>query len=390
MTRHLSRLGPIVEHDIGDDDAGALNDDVALAIYHANRSAVDRAHARLQARVPSRALEVLAAYFPEPEAVPWSVTNQRPAIDDEELMAEICSRPRSVAIDNKAVGLQLEVRTLGENVDRVDLGEPIEPDSDVVLPLPDRVRRLVNANGSVELRQFDRQCPSWASFADDIATVSGADVYCKAFIAGGNQSVNGWHRDGSDVLVTLAFGSKRFEVASTESDDRAPDIVVGADLNPGDAVLLPRGRLHCATPMTNVSCLVSIGLMRAPDWSYRQVPPTHMGYRSFPRSSQAYRLCLRPHTPPTHTSAGMTHRPTYHARMPGGLRLLRSPQQRRHHVAASGYVWDLSEIALHALLVIHAGGGVDQEVVTSRIPGNAQELGEALDELERDGLVGAS
>src|SRR5260221_702351 len=156
---------------------------------------------------------------------------------------------------------------------------------------PARLEAALADGLSLGLRQFDRQFPEWEPVVDDIATVAQADVFTKLFVTGGKESVTDWHRDQSDVVATMLSGRKRFEVAPVQArDGEPPETEVGADLEPGVALLLPRSRLHCATPLGETSVLLSIGIMRQADWGFRSVAPTHLGLDSPPRSASLAEL----------------------------------------------------------------------------------------------------
>jgi hypothetical protein len=144
--------------------------------------------------------------------------------------------PRAMASGSRPKGLEMVVKSVDKSVRAKDLGVPVELDSDSYMLDPCLLKECVAAGGSVELRQFDRLCPKWAEVADDMAMVSGADVYLKLFLAGGGWSANGWHNDSTDVLSTTLFGSKRFQI-SPPSD--ASVASVDHTIEPGDTVRAP-------------------------------------------------------------------------------------------------------------------------------------------------------
>jgi|GEM_PF-3302777 len=337
--------------EIRDESTGEIERLVAAA----NRAAVEHARRRLGIRLSAAALTSLGAYFVAPVVHEWGgLHDARPRIALPLLLRELCSRVRSVAFDAKAQGLQVEFRSLGQPVDTRELGAEVEPESRLYYLSPDAVVAAARANMSVEVRLFDRQCPSWAALADDIAAVAGADVFLKLFLAGGTESVNGWHRDTSDVVVTVLDGAKRFEVGTFNSADDAPVSEVEVLLNPGDALLLPRSRLHRATPTGDVSALLSVGLMRYGDWSYRGASPTHMHLRN-PRSQEQYRLALRSHVAPSW--GPVTRDAVCRSRAPGGIGIIEHGPRPVGFVAA-GQAFETTAEVLQLLTRIHDADGV--------------------------------
>lgn len=383
--RPLGPLAAEVNHPPTDGPSGALAEEVRSA----NTAAVQHAQRRLSSLLPTAALTVADQYFGEAAAYAWD-DGARPGISADELFGLICASPRSVSVSDKAEGLQVEVRTLGEQLQIIDLGDPVEPGSHVAVLLPKRLRGVALGNASIELRQFDRQCRSWAPFADDLSAVTGADVFLKLFVADGKHSVNGWHRDRSDVLVTVIHGGKRFAVAHVEADDDSGEerTVVDTILRPGDALLVPRNRLHNATPAGELSALLSMGLMRVADWPFRQVPPSHLGFRAYPGTAATYRLCLRSHVPPTLPGVAVGDIAPFRTRLPGGMAVL-GTDGGRMRFAAAGAVYDADEPAVRALASIHAGEGVDAREVAAQVGLPRSRCSSIVSDLIDEGLVRA-
>ncbi len=363
----------------------ALNSSpLADHVASATAAAVELARRRLATRFTAETTHAMGRYFDMPRVHRWSGM-ARPMLTAVDLLADVCSSPRTVAVGEKAAGLQVELRSPDGAVGREDLGDPIEPGADVLQLVPDRVRTAALRNASVEVRQFDRQCPSWGPLADDVAAVSGADLFVKLFMAGGERSVNGWHRDGSDVVAMVLVGSKRFSVAE-QNDDEGVRPVVDEVLHPGDAVLLPRGRPHCATPTEDFSALLSLGLMRVGDWPYRQVPPTHLGFRNYPRSAETYRLCLRPHSAATPEAASEPAGRELRTRLPGGIAVVDGDRDVVTFVAA-GSVYVGEERALRLLAAVHAHDSLLAEQAAGFVGLSVADCLPALSSLIDAGLV---
>jgi len=336
--------------------------DLTRAAAAANARALEMARGRLGRRFPAAMLSALNAYFAQP-AVHVQGDEQTLAREwtTQKLLEDICARPQAVVFGKKSQGLQVNV--IGQTIRKDLLGVQIEPESDIYYLEPEAIISAAEVNASVEVRLFDRQCTSWGQVADDIAAVSGADIFMKLFVAGGEASVNGWHRDASDVLVTILDGSKRFQVATAESADEAPVCEIDAVLRPGDALLLPRSRLHNATPTREVSALLSIGLMRHADWFYRGSSPTHLGLMN-PGQVRLYRLSLRPHVSPTWGKPGEDL--PCRSRMVGGIGIV-SREDDKVVFAAQGQIWEAEADIVTVVALILGSDGVSPAQMSRHI-----------------------
>jgi len=346
-------------------------DALTRQVAEAGSAAVDHARHRLASRLPIRALDAADQYFAVPDVDTW----------------------------------QGELRP--------------EPGADVLLLSPGRRAAVASAKLAIELRQFDRQCPRWAPFADDIATVTGADVVLKLMVAdgdpkpapdrpagadpevgggrlagadrilAGDRKAAGWRRDGSDVLITVIDGAERFAVASTEPPDAEPEPELDTVLRAGDTLRLPRTMLHSAYPDAGGSALLKMKLRRVTDWSLRHSAPSHLGFRDYPRSMKEYRLCLRSHvppTPPTHATCWDPATALLRTRVPGGLAVLGVRSSEVTFVAA-GSVFRASKSVLRVLAGIHAADGIGLSDVAEVTGVSARTTGSAVDALLRWGLV---
>jgi hypothetical protein len=368
-------------------------DALTRQVAAADSAAVDHARHRLASRLPSRALEAADQYFAVPGVDAW----------------DGAVRP--------------------------------EPGADVLLLSPGRRAAVANAKLAIELRQFDRQCPRWAPFADDVATVTGADVVLKLLVADGDpepaenrlvgalptaggdrpasgdrpvgvepragadrrafsdrfvgsdrlvgreRKPEGWRRDGSDVLITVIDGAERFAVASTEPPDAEPEPELDTVLRAGDTLRLPRTMLHTAQPDAGGSALLSMKLRRVMDWSLRHSAPSHLGFRDYPRSLREYRLCLRSHVPPTCAAAGWDpDTGLLRTRIPGGVAVLRVCGSEVTFVAA-GSVFRASKSVLRVLTGILAADGIRLSDVADVTGVSVRTSSSAVDALLRWGLV---
>jgi hypothetical protein len=320
------------------------------AIAAANQRAVGLARQRLTECFPSVAISQLGGHFANAgfyaaeqgvsSSLHWSI---------DRLLQHLCSRVHSVALGKKAERLQIGLIGTSLAPDVFDIGDLIEPHSDLYALEPASLRAAADSNASIEIRLFDRQLPEWAATADDFVAVSGADVFMKLFIAGGEASVNGWHRDSSDVFATVLDGRKRFQVGTTTCSEDAPVCDVDSVLTPGSALLVPRSRLHNVTPVYGASALLSVGLMRRGDWSYRGETPTHLGLTDL-SSAQLYRLALRSHSPMASSLPQAGH--TWRSKTPGGIGIVVELGETVTFVAG-GRLWMAPLDLVNALVRIH-------------------------------------
>ncbi len=344
-------------------------DPLTRHVAEAGSAAVDNARRRLASRLPTRALAAADQYFAAPDVDTWDG----------------------------------EVRP--------------EPGADVLLLSPARRAAVATSNVAIELRQFDRQCPRWAPFADDIATVTGADVVLRLLVADGESKApqgrragdpkagggrpsgdsrigrehkaDDWRRAGSDVLITVIDGAERFAVASTEPPDAEPEPELDTVLRPGDALRLPRTMLHAAHPDAGGSALLSMKLRRATDWSLRRATPSHLGFRDYPSSARVYRLCLRSHVPPTPIATSASWDPDtalLRTRIPGGLAVLGVHAKEVTFVAA-GSVYRASNQVVRALAAVHAADGIGTSDLAERIEVSVRVVQPVVDSLLTSGLV---
>lgn len=331
---------------------------LGTAATDAAASARAAAAGRLGRWLAPAAVEPLAAYLAE-SAVHDALADADGAVPRFELgefLDQLCRTPRAVHAAGVGSAAQVELRTTDGPNDGVAYGSQPEPESARILFSPGRLLRALEDGLSLGVRQFDRQFPAWAPIVDDVAAVAGADVFTKLFLAGGDESVTEWHRDQSDVVVTMLAGAKRFDVAPvTARDEPEPEIEVGTELRPGRALLLPRSRAHCATPLGALSALLSIGVMRHADWVFRGAIPTHLGFTTFPPSAAIYRLMLPAHVPAALAPGAPDVGRVWRSRLPGGLAVLDESGDTAE-VACRGGSFRCSENALRTLLAVHASG----------------------------------
>lgn len=351
------------------------------AVARANLSAVDAARLRLRRRYPESALADLGRHFVTPQAHQW-IADGRPAYSVARLIRDVCSAPRPVTFE-KASSLEVVFKRPDDVPGMPDVGTPIELGSNVLALEPDKVAAFVEAGGSVELRQFDRHCSEWASVADDVAVLSGADVYLKLFIAGGTRSANGWHHDATDVLATLIDGSKRFEIAGRRDRDA---LEVDFLLQPGDAVWVPRGLDHRASTTGQQSALISIGFMRAADWAHRTEVPEHLGLHTYPRSTLAYKLSLRPHKPPTFPSSDVPLTGMVQTTAIGGI-FVNGASNDDVHVSVNSQSYVFHAHAMDLFLRVHELGPLDVAVLAEKSQLDSLEFAQTLRFLCAERLV---
>ncbi len=279
-----------------------------------------------------------------------------PAMDLPAFLERLCCAPRVVHALDGGTAAQVELRTREGASDGTPFGSQPEPESAQVVFSPSRLARALDDGLSLGVRQFDRQFPEWTPVIDDVAAVTGADVFTKLFLAGGDETRTDWHRDHSDVIATMLSGAKHFAVApASATDGESPAVEVEAELRPGRVLLMPRSRLHCVTPLGSASALLSIGVMRHADWIFRGIPPTHLGFRGYPRSASVFRLMLRSHIPVAARARTWDRERSWRSRIPGGLVVL-SESAAGAEIACQGVRRRCSPDALRVLLAVHACG----------------------------------
>jgi hypothetical protein len=380
-------LGPLdLTAAVSATDAGPL----AARVAAAEGAAVKGAVRRLERWMSPEAVQHLPHYFRETVI---DGSDAFPALDpDFELPAfieELAVLPRSVYSPRLGAGAQIELRTLDGPSDGTPYGACVEPDSPAILLSPTLLTQALDAGLSVGIRQFDRQFIRWAPVADDLTTVAKADIFCKLFVAGGSASVTDWHRDRSDILVTMLSGFKHFAIAPASARDGAvPEPEVVAELRPGWVLQMPRARLHCATPSGDVSALLTISIMRHGDWAFAGAVPTHLGYASVPTTARTYGLALRSHLPMSLPAAASDPDRCWRSRAPGGLAVL-DERQGEADIAAQGQVFRLSADVLAVLEVVHAHGPISACEVRERVASDADSCEAALAMLAARGLVTA-
>jgi len=362
MTRtHVRALGVFepTPKALDERPTGELAEAAEAAVEQARR----RASARLSKWLPADLMPEFGAYFTETAFRPaGTLPNGVPRFDIDDVLNRLCAVPRAVAVAGGAgaPAAQVELRTTAGPTDGAYLGDRPEPESPRILFSPSRLQEALDRGLSLGIRQFDWQFREWAPIVDDIATVTGSDIFTKLFLAGGDESVTDWHRDQSDVVVTVLAGAKRFEVAPATAREEEPTVEVVAELRPGSGLLLPRSRLHCATPLGRTSALLSIGVMRHGDWAFRSVAPTHLGFETYPRSPALYRLMLRSHVPAALPAPDRAAPRGWRGRFPGGIVVTRASREEVEVVAA-GTRFAASVPAVRALLAVHASGVADIE-----------------------------
>ncbi|MGH4013655.1 MAG: MarR family transcriptional regulator [Pseudonocardiaceae bacterium] len=126
--------------------------------------------------------------------------------------------------------------------------------------------------------------------------------------------------------------------------------------------------------------------MRVGDWPFRQVPPTHLGFQDYPRSARVYRLCLRPHVPPTPSAGWDPVTSPLRTRVPGGIAVLDIRGAEVSFVAA-GTVYEATEPLVRILGRIHAADGISALDVAEATGIPKSSCIPVIDELLTQGLV---
>jgi uncharacterized RmlC-like cupin family protein len=139
----------------------------------------------------------------------------------------------------------------------------------------DRVREEHAAGATLVLNSLHRLWPPIVDFCRALATELGHPTQCNAYVTpGGGAQGFAFHHDTHDVFVLQVSGTKRWQVHTPvvelplRSQTRAGDGLVAAgatplldvELQPGDALYLPRGYVHAASTTDSPSVHLTVGL----------------------------------------------------------------------------------------------------------------------------------
>ncbi len=141
----------------------------------------------------------------------------------------------------------------------------------------DLVLQLILAGATVVLQGLHRVWPPVIDFASQLAADLGHPVQVNAYVTPASSQGFAAHYDVHDVFVLQVAGSKRWLVhepvhplplRSQPSSDHRAEIeqaaagppLIDEVLRPGDALYLPRGYLHSATALGEVSAHLTVGV----------------------------------------------------------------------------------------------------------------------------------
>jgi hypothetical protein len=141
----------------------------------------------------------------------------------------------------------------------------------------DRVLELFLDGHTIVLQGLHRLWPPLIDFAGALTTELGHPVQVNAYITPRSSQGFSAHYDVHDVFVLQVAGEKRWRIHEPVhaaplrdqpwTDHRAAvearaqqEPVIDAVLRPGDALYLPRGYLHAAQALGDVSCHLTVGV----------------------------------------------------------------------------------------------------------------------------------
>jgi hypothetical protein len=148
----------------------------------------------------------------------------------------------------------------------------------------DAVLRLFADGSTVVLQGLHRLWPPLIEFADQLAADLGHPTQVNAYITPPSSRGFSPHYDVHDVFVLQVAGDKHWRIhepvladplRSQPWNDRAAEVtaaaegepVIDAVLHPGDALYLPRGFLHSATALGEISAHLTIGIHPVTRWA---------------------------------------------------------------------------------------------------------------------------
>jgi hypothetical protein len=146
------------------------------------------------------------------------------------------------------------------------------------------VLRLFADGSTVVLQGLHRLWPPLIEFADQLAADLGHPTQINAYVTPPSSRGFSAHYDVHDVFVLQVTGEKHWmihEPVLTDPlrtqpwNDRAADVAAAAEgqpvidtvLRPGDALYLPRGFLHSATALGEISAHLTIGVHSVTRWA---------------------------------------------------------------------------------------------------------------------------
>jgi hypothetical protein len=148
----------------------------------------------------------------------------------------------------------------------------------------DAVLRLFADGSTVVLQGLHRLWPPLIEFADQLAADLGHPTQVNAYITPPSSRGFSAHYDVHDVFVLQVAGEKHWTIhepvltdplRTQPWTDRTADVaaaaerepVIDAVLRPGDALYLPRGYLHSATALGEISAHLTIGVHSVTRWA---------------------------------------------------------------------------------------------------------------------------
>jgi len=148
----------------------------------------------------------------------------------------------------------------------------------------DSVLRLFADGSTVVLQGLHRLWPPLIEFADQLAADLGHPTQVNAYITPPSSTGFSPHYDVHDVFVLQVAGEKQWRIhepvladplRTQPWNDRAAAVaaaaagepVIDTVLHPGDVLYLPRGYLHAATALGEISAHLTIGVHAVTRWS---------------------------------------------------------------------------------------------------------------------------
>jgi lysine-specific demethylase/histidyl-hydroxylase NO66 len=148
----------------------------------------------------------------------------------------------------------------------------------------DAVLRLFADGSTVVLQGLHRLWPPIIEFADQLAADLGHPTQVNAYITPPSSRGFSAHYDVHDVFVLQVAGEKHWRIhppviadplRTQPWNDRAAEVaaaaegepVIDAVLRPGDVLYLPRGYLHSATALGEISVHLTVGIHPVTRWA---------------------------------------------------------------------------------------------------------------------------
>lgn len=126
---------------------------------------------------------------------------------------------------------------------------------------PGKVFEEFRLGATLVLQSVHRYWPPLTAFCRDLELALTHPVQVNIYVTPPASRGLGVHHDGHDVFVLQVFGRKQWDVYDVGDDDGRGERLIAAELQPGDAMYLPRAYPHAARTTETPSVHLTIGVL---------------------------------------------------------------------------------------------------------------------------------